>query len=106
MTSTKLFMYQGSRVRVAEVNSEPWFVAADICRILDIGNPSMALSRLDEDERTLISIEGASNGLSVNAVNEPGMYSLILSSRKSEARAFKRWVTHEVIHSIVSHGIS
>lgn len=105
MTSTQLFNYRGSKVRVAEVSGEPWFVAADVCRILDIGNPSMALSRLDDDECTLISIEGASNGLAVNAVNEPGMYSLILSSRKPEAKAFKRWVTHEVIPSIRKTGV-
>ena len=80
-------------------------MAADVCRILEIGNPTMALDRLDEDERTLISIEGASNGLEVNVVNEPGMYALILGSRKPEAKAFKRWVTHEVIPSIRKHGV-
>lgn len=105
MTITEIFNYQGSRVRTVVMNSQPWFVAADICRILEIGNPSDALSRLEEDERTLVSIEGASNGMEVNAVNEPGMYSLILGSRKPEARAFKRWVTHEVLPAIRRTGI-
>lgn len=68
-----------------------------MCRALGLGNSSMAISKLDEDERTLISIEGASNGLPVNAVNEPGLYSLVLGSRKPEAKVFKRWITHEVI---------
>lgn len=86
------------------MDGEPWFVAADVCRVLEIGNPTMALGRLDEDERTLISIEGASNGLPVNCVNEPGLYSLIFGSRKPEAKAFKRWVTHEVLPAIRMYG--
>ena len=61
---------------------EPWFVAADVCAVLGIGNPTDALQRLDADERTLVSIEGASNGKPVNAINESGLYSLILGSRK------------------------
>ena len=105
MTRTEVFYYKGRNVRTAMICGEPWFVAADICRILEIRNPTMALDRLDEDERTLISIEGASNGLEVNVVNEPGMYALILGSRKPEAKAFKRWVTHEVIPSIRKHGV-
>ncbi len=79
-------------------------MAADVCRALGLGNSSMAISKLDEDERTLISIEGASNGLPVNAVNEPGLYSLVLGSRKPEAKAFKRWITHEVIPEIRKTG--
>lgn len=92
------------QVRTIERNGEPWFVAADVCRALEIGNPTDAMRRLDADERTLVSIEGASNGLPVNAVNEPGLYTLILGSRKPEAKAFKRWITHEVIPSIRKTG--
>ena len=91
-------------VRTVVIDDEPWFVAADVCRALAIGNPSMALDRLDDDERTLISIEGASNGKPVNGVNEPGLYSLVLGSRKPEAKAFKRWITHEVIPAIRKTG--
>ena len=91
-------------VRTTVIDGEPWFVAADVCRALAIGNPSMALDRLDDDERTLISIEGASNGKPVNGVNEPGLYSLVLGSRKPEAKAFKRWITHEVIPAIRKTG--
>ena len=91
-------------VRAVTLEGEPWFVAADVCRALGLGNSSMAISKLDEDERTLILIEGASNGLPVNAVNEPGLYSLVLGSRKPEAKAFKRWITHEVIPSIRKTG--
>ena len=91
-------------VRTLSVDGEPWFVAADVCKALDVKNPTDALHRLDEDECTLVSIEGASNGLPVNAVNEPGLYSLVLGSRKPEAKAFKRWITHEVIPSIRKTG--
>lgn len=100
----QIFQYQNNQVRTVVENNEPWFVASDVCRILEISNPSDSLKRLDEDERTLVSIEGASNGLPVNAVNEYGLYNLILGSRKAEARQFKRWVTHEVIPSIRKHG--
>ena len=104
-TSLQVFEYEGSAVRTVERGGEPWFVAADVCRVLEIANATDAISRLDEDERTLVSIEGASNGLPVNAVNEAGLYSLILGSRKPEAKKFKRWVTHEVIPSIRKHGV-
>lgn len=95
---------QFGQIRTLEKEGQPWFVAADVYRALELGNPTQILTRLDEDERTLISIEGASNGLPVNAVNEPGLYSLILGSRKPEAKAFKRWITHEVIPSIRKTG--
>lgn len=91
-------------VRAVTLAGEPWFVAADVCRVLGLGNSSDVIKRLDEDERTLVSIEGASNGLPVNAVNEPGLYALILGSRKPEAKAFKRWITHEVIPAIRKTG--
>lgn len=92
-------------IRAVEQEGTPWFVAADVCRALDLGNPSQALARLDEDEKALISIEGLSRGNDKgNVVNEPGLYSLVLGSRKPEAKAFKRWITHEVIPSIRRSG--
>lgn len=105
MNDVKIFESpEFGQVRTTVIGGEPWFVAADVCRALAIGNPSMALDRLDDDERTLISIEGASNGKPVNGVNEPGLYSLVLGSRKPEAKAFKRWITHEVIPAIRKTG--
>lgn len=95
------FDYEGSSVRVLTgEDGQPWFVAADVARILEIGNPSQAMTRLDDDERTLISNEGRD----LNVVSEAGLYSLILGSRKPEAKAFKRWVTHEVLPAIRRHG--
>lgn len=92
------------QVRSTVIDGDPWFVAADVCKAVGIGNPSDVMRRLDEDETTLVSIEGTSNGLSVNAVSEAGLYSLVLGSRKPEAKEFKRWITHEVIPSIRKHG--
>lgn len=84
----------------ADENGEPWFVASDVCASLDLTNVTNAVKRLDKDELTLISIKGHN----VNAVNEPGLYSLVLGSKKPEARAFKRWVTHEVLPAIRKQG--
>lgn len=97
---TQVFEYESKPVRTVLVDGEPWFVAKDVCDILEIGNPSDAMKRLDDDERALVSIEGASNGLPVNAVNEPGLYNLVMGSRKPEAKLFQRWVRHEVLPSI------
>ncbi len=108
------FDFQGNRVRViVDEHGEPWFVAVDVCRCLGLDQVSRALSRLDDDEKTTITIstglieQGVSDnapGTSLNLVNEPGLYALILTSRKSEAKAFKRWVTHEVLPSIRKTG--
>ncbi|MET4670745.1 BRO family protein [Streptomyces sp. PvR018] len=96
------FPETAQHVRSVMIDGEPWWVAADICAVLEIGNPSQAVSYLDEDERdsTLISSEGGGQYRSTNVINEPGLYSLILRSRKPQAKAFKRWITHEVIPSI------
>ena len=106
MNELKIYENQEfGQVRTITKNGEPWFVAADVCRALSIANPSDALRRLDDDEKALVSIEGLSRGNdSGNIVNEPGLYSLVLGSRKPEAKAFKRWITHDVIPAIRKHG--
>lgn len=97
------FNFDGEAVRVhVDEHGEPWFVAADVCRVLDISNPSDALKRLDDDERTLVSTEGGGPGL--NLVSEAGLFTLVLGSRKPEAKRFKRWVTHEVLPQIRKTG--
>lgn len=88
-------------IRALEINNEPYFVAKDVCQILDIKNTTQAISRLDEDERTMLNIGRQGN---TNIVNEYGLYNLILASRKKEAKEFKRWITHEVIPSIRKTG--
>ena len=97
------------QVRTVTKDGEPWFVAADVCRALEISNPRDALGRLDGDEKAAVGLtDTSSNGVTqrreMNIVNEPGLYSLVLGSRKPEAKNFKRWITHEVIPSIRKTG--
>ena len=103
-TQIQAFNFDGAELRTVSIDGEPWFVAADVCAALDLENPTRAIERLDEDEHTLISIQGASNGQPVNGVNESGLYSLILGSRKPEAKRFKKWVTSEVLPAIRKTG--
>lgn len=92
------------KIRTLTIDGEPWFVAVDVCPGVGDWESHRCYASSGCDERTLVSIEGASNGLPVNAVNEPGLYTLILGSRKPEAKAFKRWITHEVIPAIRKYG--
>lgn len=98
----RIFDYNGHQVRTVVKDNEPWFVAKDVCNILEID--SSQTRRLDEDEKGLYSIQTPGGTQQMICVNEPGLYSLILGSRKKEAKQFKRWVTHEVLPSIRKHG--
>ncbi len=101
---SEVFEYEGRNVRVAGTPDSPLFVAADVCRILGIGDTSRALERLDSDEKGTSSIRTPGGLQEMLCVNESGLYTLILGSRKPEARAFKRWVTHQVLPSIRKTG--
>lgn len=92
------------KIRTFTIDGEPWFVAADVCRALEIGNPSMTVERLDDDEKGISTIDTLGGKQRMTIINEPGLYSLVLSSRKPEAKAFKRWITHEVIPAIRKYG--
>ena len=87
---------QFGSVRTIVRDGEPWFVAADVCRALDIQNTTDAISRLDEDEKGVDSIYTLGGAQDLLIVNEPGLYALVLGSRKPEAKAFRRWIMHEV----------
>ncbi|KJE27418.1 phage antirepressor KilAC domain protein [Geobacillus kaustophilus] len=101
----KVFIYSGSQVRTIIKDDEVWFVAKDVCEILDIADARKAVQRLDEDERSLIPVtDSLGRKQETFIVNEPGLYTLILGSRKSEAKQFKRWITHEVIPTIRKTG--
>lgn len=89
------------QVRGLMVDNEPWFVASDVCNALELSNTTMSLQRLDSDERSKFNLGRQGE---TNFVNEYGLYSLVLASRKKEARKFKRWVTHEVLPSICKTG--
>lgn len=106
------FEYGNQAIRVIhDEHDAPWFVAVDVCKVLEIANARDALTKLDEDEKTQV-VDPATVGLTdgtginnlLNVVNEPGLYRLILTSRKPEAQAFKRWVFHEVLPSIRKTG--
>lgn len=100
-----VFNYQDREVRTVMQNGEPWWIVNDVCEILEISNPRDALNRLEEDEvGSTDTIDSMGRKQTVNTVNEPGLYSLILASRKPEAKPFKRWITHEVIPSIRKNG--
>ena len=101
----KLMVFENEafgKVRTLNLNGEPWFVAVDVCSVLDLSNPTIAVSRLDEDERAKFNL-GRQGDATI--VNEPGLYTLVLGSRKPEAKAFKRWITHEVLPNIRKHGV-
>lgn len=91
-------------IRTAVIDGEPWFVAVDVCRALEIVNSRDALTRIDEDEKGVVLTDTPGGKQEVTTVNEPGLYSLVLGSRKPEAKVFKRWITHEVIPSIRKNG--
>lgn len=97
-------LYQDHPVRIVEKGGEPWFVAKDVCDVLEIKNSRQATSYLDEDEKGVITNDTPSGEQVMTIVSEAGLYSLILRSRKPEAKVFKRWVTHEVLPSIRKTG--
>ena len=99
------FNFESSNVRVTMgENGEPMFVAADVCQALTIENHRNVLARLDDDEKGVQSMDTPGGRQELATVNESGLYSLILTSRKPEAKRFKRWVTHEVLPSIRKTG--
>lgn len=106
MNELKVFTNETfGQVRTVVKGNEPWFVAADVCRALEISNNRDALSRLDADEKDVALTDTLGGKQEMTIVNEPGLYSLVLGSRKPEAKEFKRWITHEVIPSIRKHGM-
>ena len=92
--------HEFGEIRTTIQNGEPWFVAADVCKALDIENNRKATNRLDDDEKSDVTLSDGSQMRHMTAVNEAGLYSLVLGSRKPEAKAFKRWITHEVLPTI------
>lgn len=92
-----VFPVTGQAVRTVLVDDEPWFVAVDVCNALSIANVSQSVSYLDDDERATLT---TNEGRPLNIISEAGLYSLILRSRKPEAKAFKRWITHDVLPAL------
>lgn len=92
------------QVRIVPVEGELMFVAKDVCDCLEITKHRDAISRLDSDERGSVKLDTPGGKQDVAAINEYGLYNLVLSSRKPEAKEFKRWITHDVIPSIRKTG--
>lgn len=97
------FIFNEKQVRVEIINNEPWFVAKDVCEILDLDTSQTR--RLDDDEKGLYNIQTLGGIQQMVVINESGLYSLILTSRKPEAKAFKKWITNEVLPSIRKTGV-
>lgn len=110
MNDIQVFDFEDNAVRVIEKDGEPWFVAADVCRVLDIKNSRDAVADLDDDEADVVntytrSANGVEQKRQLNIINESGLYNLIFRSRKPEAKKFRKWVTAEVLPSIRKTGM-
>ncbi|MDE1905043.1 MAG: Bro-N domain-containing protein [Rhodospirillales bacterium] len=98
------YRFQGTLVRAFYLAGCTWFVGAEVCETLEIVNPRDALSRLEDDEKGVGIIDTAGGPQTINLINESAIYSLIFKSRKPQARAFRRWVTGEVLPQIRQTG--
>lgn len=101
------FDFKGAALRtLTDEAGEPWFIAKDVCDILELTNPAVALQSLDDDEKTNLSNSyvWSEPGRRPLIISEPGLYRLVMRSRKPEAKEFQRWVTHEVLPQIRKTG--
>lgn len=103
-SNIQVFNYEQNDIRTVLIGGEPWFSATDVCSVLDIQNSRDAIARLDDDEKGVVSTDTPGGRQYVNIISEPGLYAVVLGSRKPEAKAFKRWITHEVIPAIRKTG--
>lgn len=101
MSSLQLFSYSGQEVRTQLIDGEPWFVLNDLCKVLEIASPRNVAARIDSDDvRQTDVMDSMGRKQSTTIVNESGMYEVIIRSDKPEAKAFRRWLTSDVIPSI------
>ena len=99
------FEFEGNGVRVLEIGGEPWFVGKDVCNVLGYSNSRDAMAkRVDDEDKGVANCDTLGGAQELTVINESGLYSLILSSKLPSAKAFKRWVTSEVLPSIRKHG--
>lgn len=104
MSNIQIFNYQSNEVRTVEMDGEPWFVLKDVCNILGISKYRDTAARLDADERGSVEVDTLGGTQQVIAVNESGLYHVILRSDKPEAAPFRKWVTSDVLPNIRKHG--
>ena len=96
----QIYNFQDNAVRSTQLDGEVWWIAKDVCSILGLSNPTKALRCVDADDLTLLKVRAGGQDRELNVINEAGLYTLILRSNKPQAKAFKRWVTHEVLPAI------
>ncbi len=110
MNDLTIFKFESQSIRIVTLESRPIFVAQDLCKVLEISNPSQALSRLDDDEKielsrdSILILNDDPNTVRLSGVTESGMYALVLTSRKPAAKSFRKWVTAEVLPAIRKTG--
>lgn len=104
MSNLSVFDFGSNSVRVVMINNEPWFVAKDVCSILELSNNREAVSKLREKDKGVSSIDTPSGNQQMNIISEFGLYELVLGSRKQEAKNFKYWICDEVLPSIRKTG--
>ena len=100
----QIFCYKAMPVRTTEIDGETWFVAKDVCDILEHSNSRMAVEELDDDEKGVSKVYTPGGMQDMTIVSEAGLYTLLMRSNKPEAKPFRRWVTHEVLPSIRKTG--
>ena len=111
MSNVAIFEHpQFGQMRTETINNEPWFCAADICKVLSLtATTDVAMRKLDDDEKLMRKVYGSGQNRDMWFVNESGLYNLIFRSNKPEAKAFRKWVTSEVLPTIRrtgSYGVS
>lgn len=103
-TNLQTWSYENSEIRTVEKDGEPWWVLADVCKVLEISNSRNVSSRLEADEKGVTLVDTLGGTQQVTIINESGLYAVILRSDKPQAKPFRRWVTSEVLPSIRKHG--
>lgn len=104
MHDMQIFNYGEYPVRTVLQEDEPWWVLADVCRVLELTNSRMTAKQLDDDEKGVSQIYTSGGPQNMTIISESGLYSVILRSDKPEAKPFRRWVTHEVLPAIRRDG--
>lgn len=98
------FDFEEASVRIVTIDGQPWFALTDVCRALELKNPAKVALRLDSDEKGITTVSTRGGPQKLLVVSEPGLYGLLLTSRKPSARRFENWVCDEVLPSIRKTG--
>jgi prophage antirepressor-like protein len=104
MNNELALQFENHIVRTVVIDGAPWWVLADVCAVLELANPRHVAGRLDNDEKSTVAIDDGQGGPERTIVSEPGLYKLLQTSRKPQAKRFDRWVRHEVLPTIRKTG--